>query len=73
MTFTGSTASPEKSLNKWNTIIHMEDNSAKIWNISTIIYLHTTLREILTGDFSNEKPIKNFPPTIYLLCKENLM
>lgn len=53
MTFAGPTTSPEKSANKWNTIIHIEDKSTEIWNINTIIYPHlnTTSRENINCSF----------------------
>lgn len=40
MTFAGSTWSPEKTENEWNTIIHREDKSTEIWNINITIYPH---------------------------------
>lgn len=53
MTFAAPTTSPEKSANKWNTIIHIEDKSTEIWNINTIIYPHlnTTSREDINCSF----------------------
>lgn len=57
MTFADSTTSPEKSENKWNIIIHMEDKSTEIWKINTVIYPHlnTTSRENINCSFPEWK------------------